>query len=642
LRAPVRVLVVEDSEDDALLLQLELQRAGYETTQETVDTAEALEAALAGGEWDIVVCDYTLPGFTGFDALRIVRRHDPEVPFLLVSGSVGEDLAVEAMRAGANDYLMKDNLARLGPAFERELRELASRRARAAAQAALADGELRFRAVLDAAPTAMVVVDAEGHIVLANAHAGTVFGYEPGELAGQPVENLLPESMRDVHRRHRDRFAAEPRTRRMGIGLELAGRRSDGSQFPAEVGLSTFESAGSLFVIAAVHDVTERQRLETQLRQAQKMEAIGRLAGGVAHDFNNVLTAMNGYADVVLAELPEDSEFRTDIEEIRRAGERAAALTRQLLALGRRQVLAPKVMDLRELVEGLDGMLRRLVGEDVTYRTVLGDERCLVRADHGQLEQVVLNLVVNARDAMPRGGVLTVETKVVGISRPPASKGSDRGGHQVMLAVTDTGMGMDAATKARIFEPFFTTKPQGKGTGLGLATVYGVVAQSGGQISVYSEPDRGTTFAIHLPWVGEEPAAEAPAEAAPSPGGSETILVAEDDTAVRNLTSLILRHRGYTVLEAADASAALDLALRHPGTIDLLLTDVVMPGFGGPALARQLLEAHGEAKVLFMSGYTDDAIVHHGVLEEGVAFLQKPFSPDALARKVRETLDADD
>ncbi|HXF96086.1 MAG TPA: ATP-binding protein [Gemmatimonadales bacterium] len=389
-------------------------------------------------------------------------------------------------------------------------------------------------------------------------------------------------------------------------------------------------------------DITERRRAEERLREAQKMEAIGRLAGGVAHDFNNVLTAIFGYVELMFEDLAEHNPARRDLEEIRKAAQRAAGLTRQLLAFSRQQVLDPVVLSVNELVEDIDKMLRRLVGEDVELRVSLARDAGNVRADAVQLQQVLMNLVVNARDAMPTGGKLLIETANAELAQQYAD--GDRlvaPGPYVMLAVSDTGVGMDAGIRARIFEPFFTTKERGRGTGLGLSTVYGIVKQSGGYIWVYSEPGRGTTFKVYLPRV--DAPAQVPARAAEvggSPGGSETILLAEDDELLRPLARGLLQKLGYTVLEAKNADQALAMGRDRGGAIDLLVADVVMPGGSGRELATRLAEARPGLKVLYMSGYTDDAIVQHGMLEPGLHFLQKPFTPSVLARKVREVLDA--
>ncbi len=385
-------------------------------------------------------------------------------------------------------------------------------------------------------------------------------------------------------------------------------------------------------------------KLEEQLRQAQRMETVGRLAGGVAHDFNNLLSVILGYGEMLSTDLADEDPMRTDLEEIVAAGRRAMDLTRQLLAFSRQQVLAPKITDLGQVVLGMQTMLRRLIGEDIELSTSCAPGLPEVLVDPGQVEQVIMNLVVNARDAMPRGGMLTLETAAVVLDEAYAAEhvGVTPGPH-VMLAVSDTGAGIDKATQARMFEPFFTTKEQGKGTGLGLATVFGVVQQSGGTIWVYSEPGKGTTFKVFFPLA---PEAEAPRLRLNTPlpgtprvdGGSETILLVEDEEGVRVLARTILKKQGYTVLEATNGQHALEVAAQHPETIDLLVTDVVMPRMGGRELVEKLLPLRPAMRVLFMSGYTDDAVVRHGILDASLAFLQKPITPEVFARKVRETL----
>jgi signal transduction histidine kinase len=419
-------------------------------------------------------------------------------------------------------------------------------------------------------------------------------------------------------------------------------RRKDGTIIDVEITRNTLTLAGRPAALAMAHDVTKRKSVETQLLQAQKMEAVGRLAGGIAHDFNNLLTVILGSSDLLLEGLRVDHQSRADLEDIHKAGQRAAALTRQLLAFSRQQVLTPQVLDLNALIADLEKMLRRLIGEDIEFRTVLAADLGAVRADPGQLEQVIMNLAVNARDAMPHGGKLTIETVNADLDDAYAQAHVPLvAGRYAMLAVSDTGIGMDTQVKAHIFEPFFTTKEKGKGTGLGLATVYGIVKQTDGYIWVYSEPGQGTSFKIYLPRAAAAAEPPAPKPLAPaSLAGSETVLLAEDEAAVRNFTRRVLAAHGYTVLTAADGQEALHLAERHAGPIHLLLTDVVMPNMGGRELAERLVAARHEMKVLYLSGYTDDAIVHHGVLEPGIAFLQKPFTLQGLARKLREVLDA--
>jgi signal transduction histidine kinase/CheY-like chemotaxis protein len=379
-----------------------------------------------------------------------------------------------------------------------------------------------------------------------------------------------------------------------------------------------------------------------QVRLAQRMETIGRLASGLAHDFNNLLTAILGHCDILIRRLPEEAPTRKGIEEIRTAGERAAGLTRQLLAYSRRQVLKPQVLDLNVSVTTLVPMLRRLIGETIELNPALQPDLGHVEADASQIEQVIMNLVVNARDSMPRGGRVVVETSNADLDETFARKHvPTRPGKYVMLAVSDTGSGMDKATQACIFEPFFTTKQLGKGTGLGLATVYGIVKQSDGYIWVYSEPGMGSTFKIFLPRVDAEVTREKVGETTPSlPSGSETVLLVEDDRTVRLLASEMLQMNGYKVLKARSGREALDLVRRHGHPIHLLLTDVVMPQMSGRQLAEGIAGIHPGIRVLYMSGYTDGVIGHHGVLDAGVAYLQKPFTADLLARKVREVLDS--
>jgi signal transduction histidine kinase len=493
------LLLAEDSEDDATLLIRRLKQADYEVSFVRVESAEALERALDGHTWDVVISDYNMPSFSGLDALKIVRSRDSDLPVIFVSGSIGEDVAVGAMRAGAQDYVMKGNLPRLAPAIARELRE-----------------------------------------------------------------------------------------------------------------------------------VRERKRLRAQFLQAQKMEAVGQLAGGIAHDFNNLLTVITSYSDFLLEDLAVDDSRREEVVQIRSAANAATSLSRQLLVFSRSgDVLQPQVVPLNNIATEAVGLLKRLIGADIELVVNLEKETGSVEVDPSLLAQVVLNLAINARDAMPSGGKLIIETY-----------NSDDDGSRVTLAVSDNGLGMTAETQARMFEPFFTTKAPGKGTGLGLAMVYSVVRQYRGVLNVYSEVNVGTTFKIHLPRVaaatdGPRPGAQASDELR----GSEVILVVEDAAAVRTVARQVLERFGYAVLEAPDGATALHLASRYHGNIDLLLTDVVMPGMSGRSLAAQFHQVRPTTRVLFASGYTDDAALHLGVLEEGVQYIQKPFTPEALARKVRLALE---
>lgn len=512
--ANLNILVVEDSEDDSRLTLRELERAGYEIQHLRTDTEAALRAALQNRRWDLVLSDYNVPGFGGIAALAIVRELHPEMPFIFVSGTIGEETAVAAMRAGANDYVMKSNLKRLAPAIERELREVAVRH--------------------------------------------------------------------------------------------------------------------------------ERQGLESQLRQSQKMEAIGRLAGGVAHDFNNLLTAIMGYGQLMAMRMKPDDPAHRDAEEILKAATRASLLTRQLLAFSRREVLQPRLLDLNVIVSDMGKMLHRLIGESIDLAIVPGEGLWAVKADPGHMEQVLMNLAVNARDAMPEGGTLTIETSNIDLGEVYVGEHvAVKPGTYVLLAVSDTGTGMDEETKARIFEPFFTTKSAETGTGLGLSTVYGIVQQWGGAIQVYTELGWGTSLKVYLPRAaGAAETAVRVENVTELPRGSETILLVEDQDAVAAVIRATLHLCGYQVLEAHNGGEALTVLERHDGPVHLLLSDIVMPVMGGSELAARLREVRPETRVLFISGFSERALSAYGAQEASFAFLQKPFMPESLARRVRDVLDA--
>jgi two-component system, cell cycle sensor histidine kinase and response regulator CckA len=626
----------------------------------------------------------------------------------------------------------------------------------------LAQMEGRYRGLLEAAPDAMVVVNQAGEIVLLNLQAERQFGYHRDELVGQRVKNIIPQGFAERLIADGTRSAADALAQQIGTGIELTGRRKDGSEFPIEIMLSPLNGVDGILVTAAIRDITERKRheydlsrlaavvesshdaiigltaegivltwnhgaerifrysaeeaigqsirflypadhseesptllervqrgeavepldavrvrkdgtqvhisltlspikdsdgrvvgvssvardvthgknLEAMLRQAQKMEAVGRLAGGVAHDFNNLLGVILGYTGLLLDPMSPDDPQRKSIDEIQKAGVRAALLTRQLLAFSRKQVLQPKVLDLNTVVADTEKLLQRLIGEDIELVVVLKPALGRIEADAGQLEQIIMNLAVNARDAMQPGGRITIETSNVEVDEEYAAQHpATHSGPHVMLSVTDTGCGMDSKTKAHMFEPFFTTKEFGKGTGLGLSTVYGIVKQSGGSIWVYSEVGIGTTFKIYLPCV--DPVREIAStndKSGKVARGSETILVVEDEKALLEVTHRSLEAAGYAILAAPSPADAIRISGSYEGPIHLMVTDVIMPGMSGAELASRLSASRPEMKVLFVSGYTDDTIVRHGVLEPGLAFLQKPFSPRTLARKVGEVL----
>jgi two-component system, cell cycle sensor histidine kinase and response regulator CckA len=515
---------------------------------------------------------------------------------------------------------------------------VAERDARAAAETAKDDlqaSEARYRLMFDNSPLPKWLYDLETLRFLAvNEAALRQYGYSREEFLAMTIADIRPpEEVPALLKVVGD-------TKRSNFGI-WRHRRKNGQVFQVDVTVHTLMVGGRTCRLGVVKDVTERLRLEEQLRQSQKMEAVGRLAGGVAHDFNNVLSVILSYAHILLADLKPGEPMRDDVEEISKAAKRAAGLTRQLLMFSRQQVLEPKVLDLNEVLSSMDKMLQRILGADVDLVSLPRQPLGRVRVDPSSIEQVIMNLVVNARDAMPTGGKLTMETDNVVLDEAYARDhlGVTPGPH-VMLAVTDTGSGMEKATLARIFEPFFTTKAAGKGTGLGLSTVFGIVQQSGGSVWVYSEPGKGTTFKVYLPLVDE---AVDDVRAIPTPTtlrGSETILLVEDDDQVRTVARGILGRSGYHVIEARHAGEALLHCENHPGTIHLLLTDVVMPQMSGPELAKRLAKARPDMKVLCMSGYTDDSIVRHGVLEARIEYLQKPITPETLTTRVRDVLDA--
>ncbi|MBI4544406.1 MAG: PAS domain S-box protein [Gemmatimonadetes bacterium] len=498
-------------------------------------------------------------------------------------------------------------------------------------------GDARFYArLVDAVAEAVVATDLDCRITYFNRFAELMYGWATADVLGQSALEIIPAHM---SREHVNQVISRLKAGESWSG-ELLVQRRDGSIFPALVTWAPIREDGEVVgTVLVSSDLTERKELEEQVSQAEMMEAVGRLAGGIAHDFNNLLTTIKGHADLLLDELPAGARAAQDLEEIRRSADRAASLTRQLLAFSRRQVLRPKVLDLNSVVRGIERMLRHFVGEGVELSNALEPELWRVKADPGQMEHVLMNLAVNSRDAMPKGGRFAVRTANVEVMAEAAPAEDMEPGRYVELAVSDTGSGMDEVTLSHMFEPFFTTKEHGKGTGLGLSTVYGIVKQSGGHIHVESRPGQGTTFHIYLPQVEEaaEPA-QAASELVGSAQGLETVLVVEDEEAVRGLVRKVLMKRGYLVLEARSETEALRTASQYAGPIHLLLTDVVMPTISGPELARRISVVRPEIRVLYTSGYTEHEIVHRGVLEAGISFLEKPFTPELLARKVREVL----
>jgi PAS domain S-box-containing protein len=635
---PLRALLVEDSQADADLIAEELGRGGYTVVSERVETAEAMMDALGRGRWDVVISDYDLPHLSSQEALGILRDMGQDLPFVIVSGTVGEEAAVAALKAGAHDFIARTHLGRLVPAIERELRDVQARRERVLAHDALRQSEAQHRSLVERSVFGIYRATKPGRFLTVNPSLVKMLRYESSEelLAVRANDVFVDPSIRDrLVRRvlERGRLSGEevmwqPRTGDP-IRVRLSGSVVDGST-PNE---PVFE--------VIVEDITERHRLHEALRQAQKMEAIGHLAGGIAHDFNNLLTAILGYSELLTEQIGPDLRTGRDLREIMKAAQRASALTRQLLAFSRRQVLNLTPLDLNDVIVNMGTMLRRLLGNRITIRTELAEPLRAVMGDATQIEQVLLNLAVNARDAMPEGGTLTIETRNADVDRAFAAQAGTTPGAYTLLSVGDTGMGMNHEIQERIFEPFFTTKERGRGTGLGLAAVHGIVSQLGGCVRVESEPGCGTVFHIYLPETEQAVAAEAPRASLMSAAGSETILLVEDEDAVRAFVKTVLERFGYRVLEASDAETALEVLSGSAARIDLLLTDVILPRMDGPELARRVTSEWPDTPVLFMSGYPERMATAEGVLEPGLQLLEKPFTAQAILARVRQSLGRD-
>jgi two-component system cell cycle sensor histidine kinase/response regulator CckA len=671
----MKVMAVDDNEQNLYFLEVLLKSVNYEVMAAR-DGLEALEL-LRKGSFSLIISDILMPRMDGFQLCRECKS-DPRlkhIPFIFYTATYTDAKDEEfALKLGADRFvvkpaepqiflatigelideyekgspLMKESLInnedlylveynkRLINKLEKKMLDLE------ATHKLLTESEMKYRSLFDNSIDAVFLTSPEGRILEANPEGSRIFGYTGEELCQIGRNGImdlsdprLPEALEERNRTGRFRG-------------ELRMVRKDGTKFPGEISSAVFKNRdGAVRTSMIIRDISHRMRdeqekasLQEQLRQSQKMEAIGQLAGGIAHDFNNLLTVIQGYAQISLLDLQELDPLRTNIEEIRKAGKQAADLTRQLLAFSRKQILEIQVLDVNQVFQRLDKMLRRIIGEDVELTSFLSESLGKTKADPGQMEQVIINLAVNARDAMPNGGKLTIETANVELGEGYAREHvTVEPGRYVMFSVSDNGVGMTPEVRERVFEPFFTTKEKGKGTGLGLSTVYGIVKQSGGNIWVYSERGQGATFKIYLPRV-DEPLTELKERVTGEvPRGHETILIVEDEDVVRKLSVRVLRKHGYKVLEAPDGGKALMLCEEFKEPIHLILTDVVMPGMSGRRVAERIKEIHPEMKALFMSGYKDNAILHHGILEPGLNFLQKPFNVEDLARKVREVLD---
>lgn len=649
MAVPLRVLLLEDHPGDAELMLHELCCHGFAPDWVRVETEADLVAQL-GLPWDLILADYVLPEFDALRALRLLQKRGLDIPVIVVTGQVGEETAVACMKEGAADYLLKDRLARLGPAVARALEEKVLREEKRQAERALADSERKLRGIVEGSPDGIVLTDEQGCVIEWSPAMETITGLGRGDALGRPIweviqQLLAPEEDAALRclalRQSIGNILAMGALPQDGCRRESEGQRCDGTRFVVEQAVFPIRTEKGIMLGAVLRDITDRKVLQDQFLRAQKMEVVGRLAGGVAHDFNNLLTVMIGYATFALDALPWEEPLREDIGQILKAAKRAAGLTKQILAFSRRQVLDPRPININDLILDLNKMLRRLIGENIELVIALAPDLGVVRADAGQIAQAIVNLAVNARDAMPSGGKLTIETANVTID--PVFASQHRGatlGEFVRVTVADTGVGMTEEVKVHLFEPFFTTKEPGLGTGLGLASVYGIVRQHGGHVWVDSAPGQGTRIYLDLPRVAEAAGGLSLREAEELPvGGNETVLVVEDEPFVRNLAARILRDLGYRVLLAANGDEALRLASQEE-PIDLLLSDLVMPYMGGQELAEKLLATHPQLRVLFMSGYTQDfELPQRDLHERKIAFLQKPFTAVSLGRCVRQVLD---
>ncbi|MHC4885687.1 MAG: hybrid sensor histidine kinase/response regulator [Planctomycetota bacterium] len=624
---PVKLLLIEDNDDDAFLVLRQLKREGFDVEHHQVCTAEGVRDALRESHPDLIISDYSMPGFTGLDALKIVREEDANLPFFLVSGTIGEALAVEAMHAGAQDYLMKDNLRRLGEATRRELKEAARKREDRAEQELL-------RTAISQAAEAVVITAKDGTIEYVNPAFESITGYSREEARGQTPALLKSGT-------HDDSFYQQ-----LWSTLEagevwkgqFVNRRKDGTQYEEEATITpVFDGEGALtHYVAVKRDITEQRRMEEELRQSEKLQVIGQLAGGVAHDFNNQLAGILGYCGL-LSNLLDTPKLKRYVNQIETAGNRAADLVKQLLAFSRKGAFTSVPLDLHVLIQEVIDILSRSIDKRIEIRKNLQAEDSVLHGDPTLLQNALLNLCINARDAMPDGGVLTLTTQTSRKPRPSCPPHHDAS--WLLIQIADTGTGMDAATQSRIFEPFFTTKEESKGTGMGLAAVYGTVKQHEGCIEVSSTPGRGTTFLLCLPLTAAaEPLTESREPSVAPPQAGAHILVADDEALLRELASDTLTEQGYHVTLCEDGEEAIDLYRAAPNDFDLIFLDRVMPKVDGATAFREIRRLNPTARILLASGYSAQESAEE-LLQEGAAgFIGKPYHESELLNKIAKVL----
>ena len=637
LAGVLRVLLLEDDPRDAELLLYTLRKTGLSVSADVCGTFADFKALVAAQPYAVLFGDYALPDSDGLHVIQWLRESGVKTPFILVTGALGDEMAIECIKAGADDYVLKHNLRRLPMVLQRTLAEQQLRFERDWAERELRESEYQYRLMFEANPHPMWVCDRETRRFLAaNEAALRHYGYSVAEFLAMKLDDIqarqglaellqyfLPNVIREEHRLCKQ-------------------KTKNGSVIDVEISFGSIVFRGVEAVLLLASDVTAQRRLEKRLLDSQKMEAIGRLAGGVAHDFNNLLMVVSSHAELWHEFGPREAKTDNYFHQIMGAVEKGSLLTRHLLAFSRRQAQAPQLLDLNTLIAEFSGMLPPLLGEDIRLTVQTASHPCFINSDRAQIEQVLMNLVVNGRDAMPKGGTLTIQSDELEL--PPSYFGGRdveaKPGAYVVLSVSDTGIGMDSNTQSHAFEPFFTTKEPGKGTGLGLSTVYGIVKQNGGFVWLCSEVGAGTTVKVYLPAYTGKPQAESlPSAAQNHACGTETILLVEDEPGIREGTSQLLQSRGYRVLPACNSEQALEISKYHEGTIQLLLTDIVMPGESGPELAQRLMQSRPGIRVLFMSGYARDP-AGLGTITQGTFYIQKPFTASALCSAIRRALES--
>jgi len=634
------VLLVEDSEDDALLIINQIKRAGYDVHWKRVETAEELQQALNETGWNVVISDYILPHFSGMEALKIVHKQEPDMPFMIVSGKISDEIAVSAMKAGAHDYILKTNLLRLSAAIERELMEASVRKK---TETALQESEEKFKNLVESLPVIIFSISSTGIITSLNYEFERATGWSREEWINKSFFKILHrDDISSVINAIKETGSIKNSLKLVKQELRLLAKSGNYIMVEATSRLQ-FRKGKVVEILGFARDITEQKKLEEQLMQSQKMEAIGRLASGIAHDFNNVLTAILGNAELLMLHLQAEAYSYQKIKTIHESALHATQLVEQLLTFSRKQVFKPIIFCMNDIISSMSNMFLQILGEDVDYRFCPAENLKFIQADPRQMEQVILNLVVNARDAMPNGGEISIFTMNANAHDindnisyfPPLPEGE-----WILIAISDTGKGIPTEILGRIYEPFFTTKI--KGTGLGLSIVYGIVKQLGGDIYVNSEIGKGTTFTIFLPAAREgieKDASDNLFRATETCIGTETILVIEDNNDVLELIKNILEPLGYKLLLASHSIEAIAELQKHNCKPDLLLADIVLPGKAGPEIAQEIKNHFPDLKVLFMTGYTDERIAVYEYFNVDAPIILKPFDSQTLASKIREILD---